>query len=81
MVATPDMTTHHNALQAICARCRSHTRVHYVYTDGDKLYADIVTELEDPRALLPRFFKVGYNVVNIASMGGDHFKYEMTVKS
>lgn len=74
------MTTHHNALQAICKRCRSHTRVHYVYTDGGKLYADIVTELENPNSLNMRFYKAGYNVVNIANMGGDYFKYEMTVK-
>lgn len=77
---TPDNYAHHDALQNVCARCRVHTRVNYAWEDGGKLYATIVSALADPRALSPRFEKIGYDVVQITHLGGDTFHFEMVIR-
>lgn len=80
MTAT-DTYAHHDALQTVCKRCRSHTRIHYVFEEDGKLFADIVSELEDPRDLNKRFEKIGYDVIQITHMGGDYFQFMMTIQA
>jgi hypothetical protein len=75
-----DTYGHEQALNAVCRRCHSHTRVIHCEEYGGQLHADIRSELEDPRDLAPRFEKIGYDVVQIANMGSDHFHFTMNIQ-
>lgn len=81
MTPTNYSSKHYDALETIVSTCRSNTRVHSVYWEGRKLYADIVTNLSDPSSLSVRFAKAGYRVNKVECMGGDYFKFEMVLKS
>ncbi len=78
---TTDTYAHEQALQVVCKRCRVHTRVTHCEEYFGQLHADIRSDLRDPRALSPRFEKIGYDVVQISHMGGDKFHFTMNIQA
>lgn len=73
----PDNYALQQALQAVC---RSHTRVNYAYMEDSKVYATIITELDDPHGMDEHFEKIGYDVIEIHHLGGDTFQFVMTIQ-
>jgi len=65
------------AIGDVCRNRRKATELVQLFIEGDRIYADINTMLDDPRALSPYFQERGYDVIQIAHLDGCAYQYTM----